>query len=94
MNEQGEWKPIEYVDYRAVCGNSFWSEKLPPKHYLISKIYRYDGELNTKIRIRFVTENEIFISNEFTGKINPSQFEVPEFLPLFTDDVNKHFLKN
>ncbi|GGF38546.1 hypothetical protein GCM10011339_28930 [Echinicola rosea] len=30
MNQQGEWKPIEYIDYRAVCGNSFWSEKLPP----------------------------------------------------------------
>lgn len=94
MNERGEWKPIEYIDYRSVCGNSFWFEKLPPKHYLISKIYRYDGELKTKLRVRFVTENQIFVSNEFTGNVNPSQFEVPEFLPLFTDDINEHFLKN
>lgn len=93
-NEQGEWKPIEYIDYRAVCGNSFWSEKLPPKHYLISKIYRYDGKFSTKLRVRFVTENQIFISNEFPGKINPSQFEVPEFLPLFTDNLNEHFLND
>tara|TARA_Y100001972_G_C7627595_1_gene314886 strand:+ start:57 stop:959 length:903 start_codon:yes stop_codon:yes gene_type:complete len=93
-NDQGEWKPIEYIDYRAVCGNSFWSEKLLPSHYLISKIYRYDGEFRTKLRVRFVTENQIFISNEFVGMINPSQFEAAEFLPLVTDNINEHFLKD
>ncbi|GGF38531.1 hypothetical protein GCM10011339_28920 [Echinicola rosea] len=71
----------------------FGRRNYPPKYYLISKIYRYDGEFNTKLRVRFVTENQIFISNEFAGKVNPSQFEVPEFLPLFTDDINRHYLK-
>ena len=94
MNEHGEWKPIEYIDYRAVCGNSYWTEKLPPKYYLISKIYRYTGEFKTKLRIRFVTEHQIFISNEFEGTINYSQFNVPEFLPIFTDNINEHFLNN
>lgn len=94
MNELGEWKPIEYIDYRAICGNSYWTEKLPAKHYLITKIYRYNGEIKTKLRVRFVAEHQIFISNEFEGTINHSQFNVPEFLPLFTDNINEHFLNN
>lgn len=94
LDKNGTWKPIEYIDYRAVCGNSYWSENLHPQHYLVSKVYRYSGDFKTKLRVRFVTQKKIFISNEFKGSINLSQFDIPSFLPFFTEKINDHFLSN
>lgn len=94
LDKEGNWRPIEYIDYRAVCGNSFGSSKLLPYEYLISKIYKYEGEFKTKLRVRFSTHKEVYISNEFNGQINLSQFKIPEQLPQYSENVNEHFLKN
>lgn len=94
LNEQGNWQPIEYIDYRAVCGNSFGNSKLLPNEYLISKIYKYAGDFETKLRVKFSTHKEVYYSNEFTGRINRSQFELPEYLSDKKEHLNEHFLEN
>lgn len=77
-NQKGEWKPIEYYEPYTSCGNSFGSEKLIPKHYAISKIYKYEGKFKTKSRLKLLTNNKIYYSNEFESSINLEQFELPE----------------
>ncbi len=94
IDPDGNWRPIEYIDYSVVCGASRGASKLIPDEYLISKIYKYSGKFKTKLRIRFSTYKEVYFSNEFTGSINLSQFEIPEHLPELTDNINEHFLKN
>jgi hypothetical protein len=93
-DQDGMWRPIEYIDYRAVCGNSFGNSKLLPGEYLISKVYRYQGEFQTMLRLRFSTYKEVYFSNEFPGSINLSQFQKPDFLPMEYVGLNEHFLGN
>lgn len=76
-DKHGEWRPIEFLDYRAVCGNSYGTEFLFPGEYLISKIYKYSGDYRTKLRVRFATYQNVYISNEFDGYINYAQFDRP-----------------
>lgn len=94
IDPDGQWKPIEYIDYSVVCGASRGASKLIPGEYLISKIYKYSGNFKTKLRIRFSTHKEVYFSNEFVGSIDLSQFEIPAHLPEQTDNINEHFLKN
>lgn len=77
-NKKEEWKPIEYYEPFTYCGNSFGSERLIPNHYAISKIYKYEGKFKTKLRLKLLTNNNIYYSNEFESFINPEQFELPE----------------
>ncbi|MEQ9217742.1 MAG: hypothetical protein RLO17_06865 [Cyclobacteriaceae bacterium] len=93
-DKEGNWRPIEYIDYRAVCGNSHGNEKILPDEYLISKIYRYNGNFQTKLRVRFSTHKEVYFSNEYDGWINYSQFEIPEYLYEMSDNLNENFLTN
>lgn len=94
LDKQGNWRPVEYIDYRAVCGNSYGSSKLLPDEYLISKIYKYAGDFETQLRVKFATYKEVYYSNEFPGRINRSQFELPEYLITRTEHLNEHFLEN
>lgn len=77
-NKKGEWKPIEFYDDFAFCGNSFWSKEFLPKHYAVSKIYKYQGNFKTKLRLKLKTGNKIIYSNEFSGSINLEQFYHPK----------------
>lgn len=94
MDEKGKWRPIEYIDYRAVCGNSYGNSKILPNEYLISKIYKYSGDFQTKLRVRFASHKEVYYSNEFYGRINCSQFELPEYFADQDQHLNGHFLDN
>jgi hypothetical protein len=78
QNKKEEWKPIEYYEPYTYCGNSFGSKKLIPNHYAISEIYKYEGKFKTKLRLKLLTNNKIYYSNEFESFINPEQFELPE----------------
>ncbi|MDF9801444.1 hypothetical protein OKW21_006753 [Catalinimonas alkaloidigena] len=95
IDSLGNWKPIEYIDYRAICGNSYSQKSLLPDEYLISMIYKYSGSYATKLRVKFATNKSIYYSNEFDGKINYSQFEVPDFIRYEGHETqNDRFLKN
>lgn len=77
-NEKGEWRPIEFYDDFAFCGNSFWSKEFLPKYYTISKVYKYQGNFKTKLRLKLRTGNNIIYSNEYSGTINLEQFYHPK----------------
>jgi hypothetical protein len=93
-NRKGEWKPIEYYEPYTYCGNSFGSEKLIPNHYAISKIYKYEGTFNTKLRLKLMTNNRIYYSNEFKGSINHNQFELPKKLLITKKERRKFYFFN
>jgi hypothetical protein len=94
-NEKGKWKPIEYYEPYTYCGNSFWSKKLIPNHYAISKVYKYEGKFKTKLRLKFMTNNKIYYSNEFVSFINLKQFELSEnILKKTVENRKKYFFNN
>lgn len=66
----GNWWPIE-DPFFYFCGVGLESVVLPPKEIAITSIPVYDGNYNTKLRLRFGHR----ISNEFFGRINYSQIE-------------------
>jgi len=80
IDENGVWKPIEYYDPFAFCGNSFWKKNLLPNYYVVSKVYKYTGDFKTKLRVKFTTNQNIYYSNEFYGSVNIEQFSLPKII--------------
>ena len=70
----GQWKPIEYWTH-SLCGNSYYSFALPPKHCAIIKIPIYKGNFETELRVKYKKDSIVFYSKPFRGSINLSQFE-------------------
>lgn len=78
LDSDGIWKPVEFW-WNSWCGNSYYYVYLAPKHFLMTRIIKYDGNFATKLRIKaritFPGNKERTIySNEFNGKINKNQF--------------------
>lgn len=73
MDNNGRWRPIE-EPYIYFCGTGLNDIILPPKEIIVTAAPIDSGEIKTKIRLRF---NKI-LSNEFSGTINPGQFESEE----------------
>lgn len=94
-DEKGNWKPIEFWDYYTICGNSLYSKELLPGQIGVSKIYKYKGDYNTKLRVKLMTNGLIYYSNEFQGSINKSQLQLPErFKGESSKKRNARFFKN
>jgi hypothetical protein len=72
MDESGKWKPIQQA-YRYFCATGLNDLYLPPKNYVLTSCKIYEGEFKTKMRLKFGFKNHVY-SNEFYGRINPSQF--------------------
>ncbi|GGK40376.1 MULTISPECIES: hypothetical protein [Flavobacteriaceae] len=89
-DKEGEWKPIEYYEPFVICGNSFWSDILLPNHYAISKIYKYGGQFKTISRVKLLTNDKIYYSNEFNSFINEEQFSLPDYIKS-KEKRNHHF---
>lgn len=75
-DENGEWKPIEFWRY-SWCGNSYGAEGLLPKTLAIVKVFKYDGDFETEIRIKLKNGDKIIYSESYKGRLNKSQFELP-----------------
>ena len=71
QNQDGEWKPIEYLP-SSFCGNSSHSVYLPNGYYWEFSAPVYSGSFKTKLRY---THGGNSYSNEFDGSINPAQFK-------------------
>jgi hypothetical protein len=72
-NPKGKWVPIEKWFFSG-CGNVANDLLLPPKQIILSKVYKYQGNYETKLRLKMINfMNEVFYSNEFNGRINKSQ---------------------
>ena len=75
LDEEGEWKPIEYL-VPSGCGNSYFNPLyIDSGEYVIIPIRKYKGSFKTKIRLKFVYNREVHFSDSFDGLINKSQFE-------------------
>ena len=78
LDEEGEWKPIEYWVYSG-CGNSYDNPlELDSGKYVIVPIKKYSGEFKTKIRLKFKYGKKIMYSKPFSGSVNLSQFNKEE----------------
>lgn len=95
MDENGEWRPIEYLVGGFFCGASFQTLKLKPKHYTAVTARRYYGNFETEIRFRlnnYEGGKSIIYSNKFKGSINKNQFifkkndSITDFKYLITDE--------
>ncbi|MGB6267401.1 MAG: hypothetical protein WBF67_00195 [Olleya sp.] len=87
------WKPIEYNYVPGfICGTGHQDYLLKPKHFIISTIKKYSGDYKTTMRVKFMTSEKIYYSNEFEGRINYSQFEkidtVTSMEKRFPDSIN------
>jgi hypothetical protein len=77
QDAQGNWQPIEYL-MSAWCGNSHHKVTLPAGQFWEFPVPRYQGTLETKLRFTYLGEDGKNIhSNEFEGKISPSQLVLP-----------------
>jgi HEAT repeat protein len=82
QDDKGRWREIELpADIQAFCGNSFHRVLLAPGQYWQFPARQYEGPFKTKIRFRLDPtrqpgEEPPIYSNEFDGRINPSQLRV------------------
>lgn len=75
MDDNGEWKPIEYW-VNSGCGNSYHHPlKLDPGKYVMIPIKQYQGKFKTRFRLKLKTARAIFYSEVFEGSMERSQFE-------------------
>lgn len=73
VDTNGYWHPIEGrgLDF---CGNGYWGLKIHPKEFLIFMMPKYEGDFQTKIRVRIKIGDMVYISESFQGTINEKQF--------------------
>ncbi len=93
-DEDGKWKPIEYLANSPGCIISHSFYKLKPKKYFATAIMKYHGDFKTKIRVKILLNKYYYYSNEIDGFINRSQFNddfmnlnfFMTFIPYIEDD--------
>lgn len=72
-NKEGEWGPIEYKIENNQLG---LFHSLPPSSYFVTSAWKYKGNFQTKFRLKFKQQGNFTYSNEFSGSMNLSQFEI------------------
>ncbi len=73
-DENDNWKPIEKI-FIFSCGNGLRSVLLPPNEIILSSKPIFHGDYKTSLRVEIGGN----YSNEFSGKINLSQFKKPNY---------------
>lgn len=76
-NKQGKWQPIEFKTY-SWCGNSYADYDLQKGQFALFKVPVQSGDFKTKLRLKARIKDRTFYSNEISGYINASQFEMNE----------------
>lgn len=76
-DENGNWRPIEYR-VSGFCANGAWEYILEPNYYAVTSIYKYSGEFETNLRVKFRRGDKVYYSNSFRGSINRGQFALNE----------------
>jgi hypothetical protein len=71
----GEWRPIEGRGF-DFCGNGHWGLIVHPNEFVLVLMRKYEGDYETKMRVRFEVGDNIFVSRPFNGRINESQFSI------------------
>ena len=73
----GEWRPIEGRGF-DFCGNGRWGLIVHPREFILILMRKYEGDYETKMRVRFEVNENIFVSSPFIGKINKNQFSIQD----------------
>jgi hypothetical protein len=76
MDENGNWKPIEYW-INSGCGNSYNTLTLKAGKYVVIPIKKYHGDFKTKMRLKlkYHFDKEVLFSDSFEGSIHKNQFK-------------------
>lgn len=77
-DENGNWRPIEFR-VSGFCGNGKWNYILKPNYYVVTSVYKYSGEFQTDLRIKFRRGTHVYYSDSFRGAINMKQFQTREY---------------
>ena len=77
QDKDGHWRPIEYINNFFDCGTGiFNSIELEPMEFIEIYPRKYCGSLFTNLRMKLLTVDQIFLSEEYEGYVNPSQFDL------------------
>ncbi len=74
LDPSGKWRPIEYWRYSG-CGNSYDGIALRPDHYLMTKVFKYQGNFETLLRLKMRNDTVIYYSPPFRGSIYLTQMD-------------------
>lgn len=74
LSTKNTWEPIEYTPQKHP-GLDDMSIQVPPHHYLFTSSVKYTGDYTTKCRLKLMSNNEAFYSNEFYMGISLMQFQ-------------------
>ncbi|MBO9620077.1 MAG: hypothetical protein J7539_13695 [Niabella sp.] len=73
LDENGNWRPIEYWQY-SKCGNSYGETGILPHYFIMVKVNKYYGDFETLLRVKLRNGEKVIYSNSFKGSINKAQF--------------------
>ena len=91
LDEDGIWRPIESSDDNLFCGNTDHGLiELKSGESIEIYIRKYCGEFQTKLRMKLLTKNEVFVSEEYVGYVNLEQFD----LDSISDKKNVYFINS
>jgi hypothetical protein len=74
FSSRNAWEPIEYLPSVSQKQNEY-SLKLPPQHYALTSNIIHCGQHITKCRLKLMSGNSVYYSNQFWMGINYTQFE-------------------
>ncbi len=78
LDKSGQWKPIEFWQFSG-CGNSYGGVALRPEYYIMTKVYKYKGDFETKLRLKMLNDTVVYYSQPFIGSINLTQMDTSRF---------------
>ncbi|WP_276135082.1 hypothetical protein [Polluticoccus soli] len=76
LDSSGIWRPIEYNAKMEMllCGTGAGAVLIRPQEFAVFYMPRYTGSYRTSLRVRLYTNEHVYLSPPFTGRINYSQF--------------------
>ncbi len=72
LDSNGSWGPIEGPAF-DFCGNGYWGMKINSGEFATILMPKYRGTFKTKLRIRLLLNNSIYVSKPFEGFIDARQ---------------------
>ncbi len=73
LDTAGKWRPIEHKG-PDFCGNGYFTLRVHPKEFLIVLFPKYSGNYHTKLRVRIINHDTLYVSKPYEGIIDKKQF--------------------
>lgn len=75
IDKKGNWVEIEFFE-PSFCGNSYMTFIMKPKSYLVSTFPLYDGDYETKVRLKHLLNGKVEYSNTIKTRIFKNHFQI------------------